>query len=276
MLPGINLGPLTIRYYGLIIMFGALMGAWLASREAKRRSLDPEIVWDGLIWILFGGIIGARLWHVILPSTRDMVVNSVSGQLVNPYYFDGKLQILDILAIWRGGLGIPGAILGGGIALFIFCRRRGQRFAIWADVAAPGIALAQAIGRWGNFVNQELYGRPTGLPWGIKINFPTNFPPETRFHPLFFYESIWNLANMTLCLVLSRKYGDKLKPGDIFLVFLIFYATGRFFLEFLRLDIAQVGGVNANQTIAGIIAISCGLILVFRHVHLSRSRINNA
>jgi phosphatidylglycerol:prolipoprotein diacylglycerol transferase len=136
------------------------------------------------------------------------------------------------------------------------------------DATAPGIALAQAIGRWGNFINQELYGPPTDLPWGIYIN-PQNRIPEyaafERFHPLFLYESIWNLLNMFFLLWIWRRFGDRIKSGDLFLVYLITYPLGRFLLEFIRLDYVPLFGINFNQGFMLLIAIASALVIFLRH-----------
>jgi len=257
---GFNIGPIFIHYYGIILMLGALAAAFLAEREARRRGKYSELVWDGLIWVLIGGIIGARLWHILTPPP-----SMIEQGITTLYYLTHPL---DALNTRLGGLGIPGAVIGGALALYLFTRRRKERFAEWADIAAPAVALGQAIGRWGNFVNQELYGKPTDLPWGIFIE-PQNRLPEfmnfTHFHPLFLYESLWNLANMGLLLWAGRRYADVLKTGDLFLIYLIFYPLGRFLLEFLRLDAAQIAGINANQTFMLIIMIAAGGWLFWRH-----------
>ena len=156
---GFPIGPLFIRFYGIILMLGAVAGAWLATREAKRRGHKQEIVWDLLTYLLIGGILGARLWHILTPPPSSGI--TASWYLTHP---------LDALAIWKGGLGIPGAIIGGVIVLFFYARNHKLNFAEWTDIAAPGLALGQAIGRWGNFFNQELYGAPTNLPWKIFID----------------------------------------------------------------------------------------------------------
>lgn len=261
---GFDIGPITIHFYGIILMLGALAAAWLASLEARRRGEDPNIVWDVLLWVLIGGIIGARLWHIFTPPP-SMVAQGITTKfyLTHP---------LDMIAIWNGGLGIPGAVIGGALAMYIYCRRKKLNFGAWADIAAPGLALAQAIGRWGNYVNQELYGRPTTLPWGIKIDYAPGFAPETRFHPLFLYESLYNLANMFFLLWLARRYKDKLLPGDIFIVYTIVYATGRFFLDFLRLDNAQAWGMNVNQVFMLLFAVGAGAFLYYRHHKPRRMR----
>lgn len=265
---GFSIGPLYIRFYGILIMLGAIAAAFLAEREARRRKLNSDIVWDGLIWVLIGGIIGARLWHIFTPPPSMLVLDSATGKLVNPYFIHGMPQILDILAIWKGGLGIPGAVIGGALALYLFCRRRKMSFLLWADIAAPGVALAQAIGRWGNFFNQELYGKPSTLPWAITIDPAYRVPGYEQFstfHPLFLYESLWNLFNMGLLLWLGRKWTAKLKDGDLFLVYLIGYPIGRFFLEFIRLDSPRAGTININQTFMLVVIVIASALLIWRH-----------
>lgn len=257
---GFELGPVFIRYYGIIIMAGALAGGWLAAHEAKRRGHDQEIVWDMLIWLIVGGVIGARLWHVFTPSPSAIAEGRTTMfYLTHPF---------DLINLRNGGLGIPGAVIGGVVTLYFYARRNELNFAEWTDIAAPALALGQAIGRWGNFVNQELYGAPTNLPWKIYIE-PSyrlsGFEAQEYYHPLFLYESLWNLANMALLLWLVRRYGDQLKHGDIFLVYLIAYPVGRFFLDFLRLDAAMVGGINANQTAMAVVAALSALALFWRH-----------
>ncbi len=214
---GIHIGSLLyIRFYGIILMTGAVAAAYLATREARRRGRDPELVWDGLIWILIGGIIGARIWHILTPPP------SMIDQGITTYFY--LTHPLDAIAIWHGGLGIAGGVVGGGIALYFFTRSRKLNFLEWADIAAPAVALGQAIGRWGNFVNQELYGRPTNLPWAIYID-PQNrlpgFQNVAYYHPLFLYESLWNLANMVLLLWMARRFADRLKSGDLLLTYVI-------------------------------------------------------
>jgi len=254
---GFSLGPLFVRFYGIILMLGALAGAWLATREAKRRGYEPEIVWDLLTYLLIGGIIGARLWHILTPPPSSGI--TAGWYLTHP---------LDALAIWKGGLGIPGAVIGGLIALYFYARRHNLNFLKWTDIVAPSLALGQAIGRWGNFFNQELYGAPTNLPWKIFIDPDHRLPgylDAEYYHPLFLYEFIWNLANMFLLLWVSRRYADRLKDGDIFLIYLIVYPVGRFLLDFLRLDASMVGGININQTIMAVVAIFAAAGLYWRH-----------
>ncbi|MBN2548989.1 MAG: prolipoprotein diacylglyceryl transferase [Anaerolineales bacterium] len=257
---GIHIGFLYIRFYGLILMSGALAAAYMAASEARQRGQDTEIVWDGLIWCLIGGIIGARIWHILTPPP-SMVAQGITTQwyLTHP---------LDALSIWNGGLGIMGAVLGGAAALYLFTRKRQLSFLMWCDIAAPGVALAQAIGRWGNFINQELYGAPTNLPWAIRIDPQyrlAGFENEAYYHPLFLYESLWNLANMGLLLGLGRRFKDQIREGDIFFIYLMVYPIGRFLLEFLRLDASMVIGININQWVMLAIALAAGVVLYLRH-----------
>ena len=193
-------------------------------------------------------------------------VASAEAQGLTTYFY--LTHPLDALAIWNGGLGIPGAVIGGAIALFFFVRQHHLVYQTWLDIVAPGLALAQAIGRWGNFFNQELYGAPTNLPWAIYIDPQHRLPGfanQAYYHPTFLYESLWDLGNMTLLLWLSRRFKDRLKPGDLFLVYLIVYAFGRFMLEFLRLDSSQLGGINANQTFMVVVLVVSSVFLVWRH-----------
>jgi phosphatidylglycerol:prolipoprotein diacylglycerol transferase len=271
MLDGIHFGPLTIHFYGIIIMIGVLAATLLAEREARRHGQDGAQVWDLLIWVLIAGIVGARIWHILTPMP-DLVARGVT-----PWYY--LTHPLDAIAIWNGGLGIPGAVIGGVLALFIFARRQRLPFRTWLDLLSPSLALGQAIGRWGNFFNQELYGAPTNLPWALYIDPQHRYPGfETvaYYHPLFLYESIWNLGNMALLLWVSRRFRTKLRPGDVFLIYLVVYPVGRFLLEFLRMDASQVAGVNANQVVMGVTAVIASAALVVRHIHYARAEKKDA
>ncbi len=256
---GFAIGPLYVHYYGVIIMLGALLAAWLATRLAVKYGQNPDVIWDALPWILIAGIVGARLWHVLTPPASMQARGWGSN-----YYFTHPL---DALAIWNGGLGIPGAVIGGALALYIYCRKTKINFGIMTDMIAPGLALGQAIGRWGNFINQELYGAPSNLPWAITIDPAYRLPAYqdvATYHPLFLYESIWNLLNMGLLLWMGKKFARILRPGDIFLTYLIVYPVGRFLLEFLRLDPSPVAGLNINQTLMGLTALGASIALLVR------------
>jgi phosphatidylglycerol:prolipoprotein diacylglycerol transferase len=255
---GITIGPIKIYFYGIIIMLGVLAAVWVAIKEAERRDLDSEFVWDMVPWLLILGIAGARLWHVFTP-TQSMGVGP-------EYYFSNPVQILNTR---KGGLGIPGAVIGGLLALWFYTRRKGLKMATWADIIVPGLALAQAIGRWGNFFNQELYGPPTNLPWGITIdeaNRLAGYEAFSKFHPMFLYESLWNLFNFFLLLLIGRKYEEKLVPGDLLYIYLIVYPIGRFLLEFIRLDVSYVGSININQTIMACVAVFGTWMLIYNHL----------
>jgi phosphatidylglycerol:prolipoprotein diacylglycerol transferase len=252
--------PFHIYFYGILIMIGVIAAAFMARTEAKRRGLDPELIWDMLFWLVLAGIIGARIWHILTPPP-SMVAQGITTK----YYLTHPLDMLNIRA---GGLGIPGAVIGGALALWFYLRKKKTSFAVWVDVVVPGLALAQAIGRWGNFFNQEVYGAPTDLPWKLFID-PNHrlagYENVAYYHPLFLYESLWNLAVMAFLLWFGRRFADRLKPGDIFLTYLIAYPIGRFFLDFLRLDASQLGGINANQTFVAIVALAAAGLLVWNH-----------
>lgn len=257
---GIHIGPLYFRFYGILLMLGALAAATLARRMMRRDGRDPDLVWDAFMWALVLGIVGARLYHVFTPSESLLAVG-----IDTRYYLTHPL---DILFTWRGGLGMPGAIAGGVLGLYIFARRRRISFSMMIDYASPGLALAQAIGRWGNFVNQELYGPPTDLPWGIFIR-PENrlagFESFERFHPLFLYESLWNLGLALFLLWAWLRLRDRLRSGDLFLLYLVGYPFGRFLLEFIRLDYVQAFGINLNQSLMLATSAAAGVALFLRH-----------
>ena len=257
---GFNIGPLTIRFYAIIIIIGAILGAWLASKQAKRAGRNPEIILDILPWLLIGGILGARLWHVFTPSASNQAMGiTTENYLRNP---------IEILKIWNGGLGIPGGVIGGALTLIIYCKAKKLNFLEWADYIAPGLLIGQAIGRWGNFVNQEVYGRPSNLPWAITIDPPYRMPgfeQVAKYHPLFLYESLLNLLAAGILVLISRKWRKKLFTGDLFLIYLMLYPAIRFLLEFLRLDPSPVAGININQTSMLVVLILSALLLVLRH-----------
>jgi prolipoprotein diacylglyceryl transferase len=225
---GFSIGPLTIHAYALCILLGIVAALWLTDRRWKARSGPEGAIWDIAIWAIPFGIIGGRLYHVF--SSPDA-------------YFgpDGDLALIP--QIWRGGLGIWGAVALGLVGAWIGCRRAGLKLSAFMDVAAPGVLLAQAIGRWGNWFNQELFGAPTTLPWGLQIdaanpNFPAGMEPGTLFHPTFLYECLWNLAGVALLLVLDRRF--KFRRGMLFWLYVAFYTLGRTWIEMLRIDDAEM------------------------------------
>lgn len=258
MINGFNIFGIRVHFYGIVIMLGAVFAAVMAASRTKKRGMDPEIIWDMLPWLLVAGIIGARVWHILTPPASSLI----NGQ--NPYW----IYPLDMLKIWNGGLGIPGAVMGGVLALYIYCRKKKISFVTFIDIIAPGLALAQAVGRWGNYFNQEVYGLPSNLPWAIYID-PAHrlpgFENVERYHPTFFYEFLWNLLNMGILLLVEKKFKDKLKPGDIFSLYLIIYPVGRFLLEFIRIEYSPIAGININQTLMAVIALLSFASFFWRH-----------
>ncbi len=261
---GFYIGNFQIYYYGIIIMLGALAAAFLANRLAIIFGEDGERIWDILPWALAAGIVGARLWHVFTPTASDLA----RGLTLN-YYLTHPLEILNTRS---GGLGIPGAVIGGLIALVVYCRVKKINFLRWVDFIVPGLALAQAIGRWGNFINQEVYGSPSNLPWAITIDPVHRLPGYENiatYHPLFLYESLWNLLNAAVLVILMIRFTKWLKNGDVFLIYLVTYPAMRFLLEFIRLDPSPVAGINANQAFMGVIALASLALLIYRHTRPS-------
>jgi len=259
---GFSIGPLTFRFYGLLIMSGVLAALALATREALLRKKDPDFLWDAFPWVLTAGVLGARIWHILTPP-QSMVEQGVTTR----YYL---MHLEEAVAIWKGGLGIYGAVIGGAAALLIFTAVRGHSFWTWADILAPGVALAQAVGRWGNFINQEVYGLPSNLPWAIYIEPEHRIPgfqEQAFYHPLFLYESLWSLINMAVLLWLSRNKRDQLREGSLFLLYVIIYGLGRFGLEFLRLDVSTAGGVNINQWFILGAAAAVAALLIIRQLN---------
>lgn len=224
-------GSLRIHAYALCILAGIIVGLWLTSVRWARRGAPEGSVWDIAIWAIPFGIIGGRLYHVV--SSPDAYFGPG---------FDGTGDLSLIPQIQRGGLGIWGAVLLGAVGAWIGCRRAGVKLSAFADAAAPGLLLAQAIGRWGNYFNQELFGSPTTLPWGLQIdasnpNFPPGMPAETLFHPTFLYESLWNLVGVAILLVLDRRFN--FRRGRLFWLYALYYTLGRVWIEAMRIDDAE-------------------------------------
>jgi phosphatidylglycerol:prolipoprotein diacylglycerol transferase len=275
--PTFNIGPLVVHLYGIIIVLGALAGAYAATFEAKRREEDPEHVWNALVWCLIAGILGARVYH-ILSSPQSSSIGFQYYFVTNPFetinVFGLSIPFPTALMIWNGGLGIFGAVAGGALAAAIYARRNQLSIAAWLDIGAPGLALGQAIGRWGNFINQELYGPPTTLPWGLPIDAQHRIPPftdlarypleTTRFHPVFLYESLWNFAVFAALMIIGRRFQDRLKDGDILSLYLVFYGLGRLFIESLRPDAWLIGSIPTAQLVS-VLAIVLGVgLMVWR------------
>jgi phosphatidylglycerol---prolipoprotein diacylglyceryl transferase len=261
-----EVGPFALRYYGLCIAIGVAVATWLTARELARTGYDGALALDALFFVVPLGLIGARVYHVI--TDYDLYDG-------NPHsFFPGVFEI------WNGGLGIYGAVVGGFLGLLLFARIRGINPLVLADAAAPGLILAQAIGRWGNYFNQELFGRPSSLPWAIEIapeNRPSGFASEATFHPTFLYESIWNVLVCFILLFVARHFANSLKNGDIALLYVCLYSVGRFFVETLRIDPAfLIGDFRGNLFVASVLALTFALILFLRHAGRSSPRQRSA
>ena len=252
-------GPFALRYYGLCIALGIAAATWLTGRELARKGYDNALALDSLFFVVPLGFIGARAYHV-----------------ATDYGLYADDPIPDVFAVWNGGLGIYGAVVGGFIGLLIFARVRGISPLMFADAAAPGVILVQDIGRWGNYFTQEVFGRPSDLPWAIRIapeNRPEGFEDAAAFHPTFLYESIWNVLVFFVLLYVARRFASRLKNGDILLLYVSLYSVGRFFVEALRIDPAfLIGDFRGNLFVASVLALTFALILFLRHAGTGRKR----
>jgi prolipoprotein diacylglyceryl transferase len=227
----IHIGALQLRAYGLSIALGVLAAVWIAQRRWSARGGDPSDISRLAVWSVAGGLVGARLYHVITDHQR----------------FEGRW--LHVFAVWEGGLGIPGGLIAGVLTGAFVAHRRGLPVAQLLDVVAPAIPVAQAIGRLGNWFNQELYGRPTNLPWGLRISPEHRLPGYEHvatYHPTFLYEALWNLALAGLLILYERRRPGA-RPGTLFALYVAGYALGRLWVEALRIDPAsQIAGVRVN------------------------------
>jgi phosphatidylglycerol---prolipoprotein diacylglyceryl transferase len=252
-----QLGPLTVGWYGLCYAIGLAVSYLLMVRLAKLAGEDPDVVGNGIIIVAIAALIGGRLYHVI--DQWQLYANDPIKIVLPPY----------------SGLGVYGGIATGALAAWWYARRRGVPFARWVDIIAPALFVMQAIGRWGNYFNQELFGPPTTFPWGIPIAcanrlqdvYPCAILPEatTRFHPLFLYESISGLIGAAVLIWLGFRLRDRLRPGDLFIIFLIWYGATRLVLETLRQDNWTFFGVPVAQIISlAVILVGVGGLL-YRH-----------
>jgi phosphatidylglycerol:prolipoprotein diacylglycerol transferase len=251
-----------LRWYGVIVMIGVIVASLVIERELNRRGEKGERIWDILVWVLPAGIIGARLWYVM---------NATLGG--NRYYIENPIQIINIP---QGGLHIFGGFLFGATVLLLYLRQNKRDPWIYLDAAGPAVLIGQAIGRIANFINQELYGPPTTLPWGIPISaehrlalYPVDQYPvaTTRFHPTFAYEIIWNLFAAGLLLWISRRYKDQVKPGTIFAGWLVLAGLGRFLIEFFRPDQPKIAGLGFSYSalVSMLMAIIGAIMLLVRY-----------
>ena len=240
----ISIGPLELRAYGLFIAIGAIVAVGIARRRwASLTGSDSDAVGDVAVWAIPAGFVGARLYHVITDWHR---------------FEDAPL---DAFKVWEGGLGIPGAILLGAVVGVAVARRKGYDVPLLMDAVAPALPVAQAIGRLGNWFNQELFGRPTDLPWGLEIDpdrRPEGYETVETFHPTFLYEALWNLALAAFLVVLGRK--KVLRPGQLFVLYVGGYALGRLWVEALRIDTAtRIAGVRVNLWVSGLTIVAAAV-----------------
>lgn len=243
----VTIGPITIRWYGLLIASAVLIGVTLSQYLAKRRNVNPDLISDLAIWLVIGAIPAARIYYVLFQW---------------PEYSKHPERII---AIWQGGIAIHGAIIGGVIAALIFAKYKKVPFWQLADLVAPSLILGQAIGRWGNFFNSEAFGRPTNVPWKLFIpedRRPPGFTQFEYFHPTFLYESVWNLMVFSLLMYLffrGLQGKPRLKLGTLFLVYWPTYSLGRLWIEGLRTDSLMLGPLRVAQIIS-LLGIAIGLV----------------
>ena len=254
----IQLGPLQLRAYGLAIAAGVLVAATVAQRRWAARGGDPADISRLATWSVIAGLVGARAYHVMTDYRR----------------FEGRW--LHVPAVWEGGLGIPGGLLAGVVTGVVLARRRGLPAAELLDVVAPAIPLAQAIGRLGNWFNQELFGRPTTLPWGLRIdpaNRPIGYEHFATFHPTFLYEAAWNLL-LAVGLVLWERRRPDARPGRLFALYVAGYGLGRMWVEALRIDEAtRIAGIRVNIWVSAIAVAGAVGWLILQHRGRSRARV---
>jgi len=255
--------PLSVRWYGIFIVGGAMLGAWLCSRRAAKHGYHPDHSWNQLMLGMLLGVVGARIYYVIFEWSR----------------FNGDVWMM--INITTGGLAIHGAFLGALLAVLIYTWRNAIPFWEWLDIHVPGFLLGQGIGRWGNFFNQEAYGVPSSIGFGVRIdpaqrlppyNDLQRYPPDTLFHATFLYESTWNIVGVGLMLLADHFFGTRapaikrwLRDGDLFFFYCIYYSLGRFWIEGLRTDSLYMGTLRTAQAVS-LLFILVGLIaLVINH-----------
>ncbi len=253
----IELGPLRVHFYALFIIAGIILALLLTDARLKSRGAEPGLSLDISLWAIPFGIVGGRIFHVVTHP--------------DDYFFPGA-DLLAVFRIWEGGLAIYGALMFGALGAFVGARQAGIRFTSYLDAVAPGVLLAQAIGRWGNYFNNELFGLPTDLPWGLEIDsnnpaYPAGLPDGVLFHPTFLYESIWSLAGVALLLAADRRFN--LRWGKMLGLYLIYYSIGRVWIEAIRIDPSEIVlglRVNIWSAIAGI-AIGLAILVIQSQRH---------
>ncbi len=248
--PGFTVGPFTIYYYALCIIAGIIVAVLLTNHRLTRRGAEPWVVIDISLIAVPLGIIGARIFHV----------------LTHPgFYFGPGTNPWAVFYIWEGGIAIFGALIGGAVGAWLGCRWTGIRFWTFADALAPGLIIAQALGRFGNWFNQELFGLPTDLPWGLQIDstnsaFPPGLAPGTLFHPTFAYEVIWNLLGAVVIILAGRAF--RLQWGRTFAIYLIWYGAGRIVWESIRIDPSEIYFGLRTNVWAAIAAVIAGIVIL--------------
>ncbi len=244
----IHLGPLRLNGYGMFIALGMFVAVWVTDRRWRAVGGGVNDIGTIATWALPGGVIGARMYHVATDWKS----------------FRGRWG--EAFVIWHGGLGIWGGVALGAFAGIWIGRRRKLDVLRILDAAAPAVPFAQAIGRWGNWINVELFGRPTTLPWALEV--PVNKRPPgyggiSTFHPTFLYESIWNLLVGVMVIVVHKRFGHLFKPGRMFAIYVAAYSFGRFFIERIRIDeSSRLGGLRLNEWTAGIVFILAVLVIL--------------
>tara|TARA_B100000609_G_scaffold11291_1_gene8607 strand:+ start:966 stop:1844 length:879 start_codon:yes stop_codon:yes gene_type:complete len=240
----LNFGLFTLKWYGLLIAISVLLGLFIAKKLAKSRGIDPQYISNLLPSLVLSSIIGARFYYVIF-EYRQYIGNNFFTSI---YLLNVQLKIPSFLALWEGGIAIHGALIGGFLSIFLFCRKNKILVKSLLDVILPSVILGQAIGRWGNYFNNEAFGIPTDLPWKLYIPLryrPIEFINSEFFHPTFLYESIWNLLVFLLLVYffVQQNKSQRIKNGLITCLYLIAYSFGRFWIESLRTDPLCVGSL---------------------------------
>ena len=267
----LNLGFLTIRWYGLLISISVVIGLFISKKLAKSRNINPQYISDILPSLIISSIIGARAYYVIFEWRQY----SGNNFFTSFDLFNNVIQIPSFLAIWQGGIAIHGGLIGGFLCILFFCKSQNIHLKTFIDILIPSIILGQSIGRWGNFFNNEAFGIPTDLPWKLFIpiqNRPIEFINYQFFHPTFIYESLWNFLIFILLIIIFYQQNNKnsVRPGFISCLYLIGYSFGRFWIEGLRIDPLCIGGIppfcDGGLRMAQFISIflfSSGLIGIF-------------
>ncbi len=275
---GIHVFAFTLHWYGILVVVSTWIAVEVATWLAARDGRDPEHIWRGLVWVALGGLIGARLWFVLFPPDSMVAIGRTPDWFLS-HIFDLNQGVI---AVWTGGLGLIGGLAGGALGMAIYTRRRGLLLLPWLDIAAVALPLAQAIGRWGNAASQDLYGPPTTLPWGVLIDAAeqrvgpytdlVRYPlATTRFHPVYLYESLWMTLVFVLLLTLFRRYRSRFAPGWFALLYVALYSSGRFMLEFLRVNVSHAGTVNVSQAVAAVEAVlAVGALLLYSRTNVLR------